>query len=147
VTLTIQTVLEPQGPATAIELTDEQVAQLGAGKRAAVLVTIGDQTARLRLAVMGGRNLIGLSRAVRNELGVDIGDEVTATIEPDVGERTVEVPEELATALGAEPSLQVAFDELSYTQRKEHARSVSEAKRPETRARRVEAVLNSLQVS
>lgn len=103
VTLTIKTVLEPQGPATAIELTDEQVAELGAGKRAAVQVTIGDRTARLRLGVMGGRNLIGLSKAARIELGVDIGDEITATITPDVAERTVEVPDDLGAALAAEP--------------------------------------------
>ena len=40
--LTITTVLQPQGPATAIELTDAEVAELGAGKRAAVLVVTSD---------------------------------------------------------------------------------------------------------
>lgn len=143
-TLTIQTVLQPQGPATAIELTDAQVAELGAGKRAAVLVTIGDRTARLRLGVMGGRNLIGLSKAARADLGVEIGDQITASIAPDVAARTVEVPDDLAAALAAQHGARAAFDALSYTQRKEHARSVAEAKKPETRARRVQAVVDSL---
>ncbi len=40
-TLQIHTVLAPFGPATAIELTDAQVAELGGGKRAAVVVGIG----------------------------------------------------------------------------------------------------------
>ena len=40
--LQISTVLEPVGPATALELTDAQVAELGGGKRAPVRVTIGD---------------------------------------------------------------------------------------------------------
>ena len=41
-TLQISTVLRPVGPATALELTDAQVAELGGGRRAAVRVTIGD---------------------------------------------------------------------------------------------------------
>jgi len=54
VALHVRTTLEPVGPATAIELTDAQVEQLGGGKRAAVRVAIGDKSARLRLAGMGG---------------------------------------------------------------------------------------------
>ena len=68
--------LKPQGPATAFVLTDAQVEELGGGKRAPV--TIGSKTVRLRLAVMGGENLIGISKANRVELGVDIGDTVDA---------------------------------------------------------------------
>ena len=139
-TLQIHTVLAPMGPATAIELTDEQVAELGGGKRAAVVVGIAGRTARVRLGVMGGRNLIGLSKAVRAELGVEIGDEVDATIDLDTAEREVEVPDDLAEALeaaGARP----AFDALTFTRRKELARGVTEAKRPETRERRVAAAV------
>ena len=54
--LTLHTRLEPRGPAGALVLTDEQVAQLAAGKRPPVVVTIGDRSARLRLGVMGGEN-------------------------------------------------------------------------------------------
>jgi len=143
--LQIHTVLEPMGPATAIELTDEQVVELGGGKRAAVLVTIGDRTGRLRLAVMGGKNLIGLSKAARADLGVAIGDEVTASIALDTAERTVEVPEDLAAALDADPQLRAAFDKLPYTHRKEHVRAITDAKRPETRARRIAAAVEMLQ--
>jgi hypothetical protein len=142
--LQIHTVLEPVGPATAIELTDDQVVELGGGKRPPVRVTIGDRTARLRLAVMGGRNLIGLSKAARVELAVEIGDEITATIELDAAERVVEVPPDLAAALAAEPPLRTAFEALSFTHRKEHVRAITEAKRPETRARRVAATLDLL---
>ena len=70
--------LKPQGPATAIVLTDAQVTELGGGKRAPITVTIGSKTVRLRLAVMGGQNLIGISKANREELGVEIGDTVDA---------------------------------------------------------------------
>jgi len=139
-TLQIHAVLAPMGPATAIELTDAQVAELGGGKRAAVVVGIGERRARVRLGVMDGRNLIGLSKAVRAELDVEIGDEVDATVDLDTADREIEVPADLAQALDAEGA-RAAFDALSFSRRKELARGVSEAKRPETRERRVAAVL------
>lgn len=135
--LLIETVLEPHGPATAIELDNTQVAIIGGGKRAAVVVTIGDRSAHLRLAVMGGKNLIGISKENRAALGVEIGDRITAHIALDTSLRTVEVPEELATALAAVPGAREAFDALSFTRRKELANGVRSAKRDDTRARRI----------
>ncbi|MFE7844405.1 YdeI/OmpD-associated family protein [Microbacterium sp. NPDC057407] len=139
-TLRLRTVLAPFGPAAAIELTDEQVAELGGGKRAAVVVGIGDRSARLRLGVMDGRNVIGLSKANRAALGVEIGDEVDATIDLDGGEREVDVPDDLAAALAAADA-RAGFDALSYSRRKELVRGVVEAKKPETRQRRVETAV------
>ncbi|MBW9093478.1 DUF1905 domain-containing protein [Microbacterium jejuense] len=142
-TLQLHTVLVPFGPATAIELTDAQVDALGGGKRAAVVVGIGGRSARVRLAVMDGKNVIGLSKAVRAQLGVEIGDEVDATIALDTAEREVEVPDDLATALAA-AGVRAAFDALSHSRRKELARGVAEAKRPDTRERRVAAVVEEV---
>lgn len=142
--LHIHTVLAPFGPATAIDLTDAQVEELGGGKRAAVVVDIGGRTARVRLGVMDGRNVIGLSKAVRAQLGVDIGDEVDATISLDTAEREVDVPSDLAAALDAAAGVRAAFEALSYSRRKELARGVAEAKRPETRERRIAAVVADL---
>lgn len=139
----IKQTLKPQGPATAIVLTDAQVEALGGGKRAAVKVTIAGKTAQLRLMVMGGRNLIGLSKANREALGVDIGDTVDATVELDGGERTVEVPDDAAKAL-AKAKLRKAFDALAFTHRKEHVNAILDAKKPETRAKRIEAMLAKL---
>lgn len=142
--LHIHTVLAPFGPATAIDLTDAQVEELGGGKRAAVVVDIGGRTARVRLGVMDGRNVIGLSKAARAQLGVDIGDEVDATISLDTAEREVDVPSDLAAALDAAAGVRAAFEALSYSRRKELARGVAEAKRPETRERRIAAVVADL---
>lgn len=139
-TVTIKTKLAPQGPATAIELTDAQVVTLGGGKRAAVKVTIGKASAQLRLMVMGGKNLIGLSKASREQLGVEIGNTITATIDLDSVERTVDVPDDLAAAL-KKAKLRDAFDALAFTHRKEHVRAITDAKKPETRAKRVAAAV------
>ncbi|MGY1685757.1 YdeI/OmpD-associated family protein [Geodermatophilus sp. SYSU D00804] len=142
--LRLTTTLAPRGPAAAVVLTDEQVAGLGGGAKAfPVRVTVGTVTVEGRVARMGGENLIGLSKERRAALGVAIGDTVDVVVALDRGERTVEVPPDLAEALAA-AGVREAFDRLSYTSRKEHARSVADAKRPETRARRVSAVVDAV---
>jgi hypothetical protein len=142
--VTLDTTLEPFGPATAIILSDDQVAQLGGGKRAAVRVAIGDRSARLRLAVMGGQNCIGLSKASRAELGVELGDTVTATVSLDDAPRDVVLPDELAMVLVSDSVAAQAFEKLAFTHRKEYATWVGEAKKPETRGRRAAQALEML---
>lgn len=140
-TVRLRTTLGPYGPATAIMLTDEQVEQLGGGKRAAVRVVIGARSARLRLAVMGGENCIGISKANRDALGVQIGDTVDAVVELDDAPREVELPQELVEALAGDAEVTERFEALAYSHRKEFARWVGEAKREETRQRRVAETL------
>ncbi|WP_309103934.1 YdeI/OmpD-associated family protein [Microbacterium sp.] len=142
--LHLETVLNHAPPAGNIELTDEQVATLGPGKTMPVLVTIGDRTARLRLARMGGKNLIGFSKAAREELGVELGQEIEATVDVDTAERTVDVPPALAVALDAEPGLRERFEAVTYSRRKEMARNIADAKQEETRQRRLKKVLEEL---
>ncbi len=139
--LTLATVVEPFGPAGAILLSEEQVAALGGGKRAPVTVTVAGRSVRARLAVMGGVVCIGLSKASRSELGVEIGDAVTAVVALDEAPREVEVPEELAAALATDPVARTAYERLAYSHRKEYAHWVAQAKRPDTRQRRVAQAL------
>lgn len=142
-TLHVRATLPAHGPATAIELTEAQVDELGGGKRAAVRVRIGDREARLRLGVMGGKNLVGLSKAARAELGVEIGDTVDAEIELDADDRVIEVPTDLASALDV-AGARAAFDALSPSRRKEFVRGIVEAKQPATRERRVQAAVDAV---
>lgn len=142
--VTVTTTVEEFGPAAAIFLTDEQVAQLSTAKTPPVVVSVGGRQERLRISRMGGRACVGLSRATRDALGVEIGDEVEVTVSLDEEERTVEVPPLLAEALAADPDAAEAFRALSYSKRKEAARSIGEAKREETRQRRLAAVLADL---
>lgn len=62
----------------------------------------------------------------------------------DEAPREVEVPEALAATLADDPTARAAFDALAYSHRKELARSIAEAKRPETRERRLTDVLARL---
>lgn len=131
------------GPAAHLTLSDEQVEALGGSRSVPVVVTIGDRTARLRLTRMGGENLVGLSKAARGELGVEIGQEVEAVIAVDDAPREIEVPPALAEAL-EQAELRAEFDALAPSRRKEHARSVAEAKQDETRQRRVAKIIAAL---
>lgn len=142
--LQLHTTIHARGPAAAILLSDEQVAALGSVKNPPVVVTIGDRVARLRIARMGGENMLGLSKAARAELGVEIGDDVEVEIALDAAERTVEVPPALAEGLAADPAAKAAFDALAYSRRKEIARSIAEARQEATRDRRLEKALAEL---
>jgi hypothetical protein len=136
--------LTGKGPHAAFVLTDEQVAIVGEGKKAfPVTVTVGDFSFAGRCVGRGGQNLIGVNQAVRAEGGLEPGAEMAVTIALDTAERTVDVPAALASALDA-AGLRAAFDALSYTNRKEMARTIAEAKKDETRERRLSKALDSL---
>ncbi|MET8911875.1 YdeI/OmpD-associated family protein [Micromonospora sp. NPDC004551] len=137
-TLTLTLTLEERGPAGAFVLSDEQVSVMGEGRRAfPVRVHVNGVTLPLRLARMGGENLIGLSRAARAQAGVIIGSAYEVVIAPDAEPRTLEVPEDLAAALAGDAQAQAAFEALAPSHRKEFVRWVTEAKREATRAQRV----------
>jgi len=140
-----RTVLHQQGNNVGIVVPDEIVAELGAGKRPLVKVTIdGRYSFVYTIAVMGGRNMIGFSAAHRAASGFRGGDEVEVVLELETAPREVEIPPQLAAALAADPVAAAAFDKLSFTFRKEHARAISEAKADETRQRRLDKILAGL---
>jgi hypothetical protein len=137
--------LMPRGPAAAVVLDDEHVAAVGEGaKRFPVVATVNGYTWRTTVTRMGGEFLLGLKRAVREEAGVEAGDTVEVRLELDTAPREVEVPEALSSALAEDPEARAAFDRLAYTHRKEYARWIEEAKRDETRRRRVPKALEML---
>jgi Bacteriocin-protection, YdeI or OmpD-Associated/Domain of unknown function (DUF1905) len=144
-TLTFSARLEPRGPAAAVVLDDEQVAVVGEGaKRFPVTATVNGYTWRGAVARMGSEFLLGLNRAVREAAGVAAGDEVQVTLALDSAPREVEVPAPLAAALAADPAAQAAFDGLAFTHRKEYARWIDEAKKEETRDRRVQQAVEMI---
>ena len=92
---------------------------------------------------MGGQKIIGLLKAIRLELGKQPGEVIAVTLEVDQAERTVTVPDDLRTALD-EAGLSARFDALSFSHRRETVASITEAKKPETRARRITQTIERL---
>ncbi len=139
------TQLQPRGPAAAVVLDDDQVAQVGEGaKRFPVVATVNGYTWRTSVARMKGEFLVGLSREVRQNAGAEAGDEVEVALELDEAPREVEVPEALAAALAADPEASASFERMAFTHRKEYARWVTEAKKEETRERRVQQAVEMI---
>jgi uncharacterized protein YdeI (YjbR/CyaY-like superfamily) len=53
-------------------------------------------------------------------------------------------PADFARALAADPVARAAYDHLSYGHKREQVRAIENAKKPETRARRIEKALATL---
>ncbi|MBV9832387.1 MAG: DUF1905 domain-containing protein [Marmoricola sp.] len=137
------TTLLQDGNNVGIEVPDEVVEGFGAGKRVPVKVTLNGYSYDSTVARMGGRYLVPLAKAHREAAGVAGGEQHEVTLEHDTAPRTVEVPEDLATAL-AEAGVREAFDRLALTHRKEHVRAVEDAKAAATRERRIIKVVEAL---
>ena len=123
--------------ATGFAVPDEVVEGLARGKRPPVVVTLGGHTYRSTIAVMGGRYLIPLSAENRAAAGVVAGDQVEVDVELDTEPRILDVPDDLAAAIAADPEAQSFWDSLSYSRRQRIVLAVEGAKTTETRDRRI----------
>jgi Bacteriocin-protection, YdeI or OmpD-Associated/Domain of unknown function (DUF1905) len=128
--------------ATGIEVPTEIIEGLGSSKRPPVTVTVNGYTYRTTAVRMGGRFLVPLAAENREAAGVAAGDDVTVEIALDTSPREVDLPADLAAAM--DDAVRATYDGLSYTHRKEWVRWVEEAKKPETRASRIEKTVAGL---
>jgi hypothetical protein len=108
--------------------------------RAPVVVTVAGHTFRSTVAIYGGEAMVPLNKANREAAGVAAGDVVGVSVEVDCRPRVVEVPEDLRAALEL-AGLSERWAELSFSHRRENVESVTSAKRPEPRERRIAAVV------
>ncbi|MEO7060418.1 MAG: YdeI/OmpD-associated family protein [Lapillicoccus sp.] len=137
--------LETHGrTATGVEVPEEVIAALGAGRRAPVRATVNGYTWRTSIGAMGGRALVGVNATARAGAGVAGGDVIEMDLEHDTEPRTVEVPADLADALAAAPTAQANFVKLSYSHQRAHVEAVLAPKKAETRAKRVATTVADL---
>ncbi|MCE0456742.1 hypothetical protein DEJ00_05220 [Curtobacterium sp. MCLR17_039] len=138
------TVLQARKTATGLPVPESVIEALGSGKRPAVVVTINrGYTYRSTVGVMDEQFLVPLSAAHREAAGIAAGDTVEVALEVDTLPRTVDLPEDLAAAL-QEAGVRATFDALSNSRQRALADPVTQAKAPETRARRIEKAVESL---
>ena len=133
-------VKEKENNATGIQVPAEIITAMGSGKKPKVKVTLNGYTYRTTVAVLGNAYMLSLSSENRQAAGVKGGDTLDVTIELDTEPRTVEVPEDLSSALSSNPGAREKFDALSYSARKEFVRQVESAKAAETRQRRIAGI-------
>lgn len=112
--------------------------------RAPVVVRLPTHSYRSTIASMGGTVCIPLRRSNREAAGLEGGESVTVTLELDGEKREVKPPPDLAAALRAAPPAWERWRELSFTHQREHVEAIEGAKKPETRARRIQSAVRML---
>ena len=87
------TILAAGKTATGLPVPEHVVTSLGAGKRAAVVVTVDGYSYRSTVAPMGGVYMIPLCGEPRTKAGLTAGQEVDVDLTLDTAPRQVTVPE------------------------------------------------------
>ena len=111
--------------------------------RPPVKVSINGYTYRSTVSVYGGKYFIPVRKSNQDAARIRPGDSVQASVALDEDPRTIDPPRDLWRAL-TDSRLTADWEKLSYTQQKEFANVLLAAKKPETRARRVEKVLSEI---
>jgi uncharacterized protein YdeI (YjbR/CyaY-like superfamily) len=130
--------------ATGIEIPDEVIAALAAGKKPAVRLSVNGYAYRSTVATVSGRYMVGFSADHRAASGLSGGDDVEVDVELDTEPRTIELPDDFRAALEAEPAALATFDKLSNSNKGYHVSQVTGTKNPETRQRRIEKSVATL---
>jgi hypothetical protein len=112
--------------------------------RPPVTVTLNGFTYRSTIASMGDGPFLPLRRSNREAAGLAGNETLQVTLTLDTAPREVKPPADLMRALKAAPPAWDRFLELAYTHQKEHVAAVEEAKKPETRARRIEKAVQMI---
>jgi hypothetical protein len=90
------------------------------------------------LVRMGGPNhMLIILKGIREQIRKTFGDEIQVSVELDTEERVIEIPKDLIKELKKDKEAKFFFDKLSYTHKREYVNWINEAKKEETRQRRV----------
>lgn len=97
------------------------------------------------LTRMGGPNhILIILKGIREQIGKTFGDEIKVSVETDAEERVISVPAELKRAFQSEKEAKAAFEKLSHTHKREYVLWIEEAKKEETRHRRIVKAIEML---
>ncbi len=109
--------------------------------RAPVKVTLNGYTYRSTIASMGNGPCLPLRRSNREAAGLEGAETLAVTLELDTEKREVKPPLDFVKVLQAAPPAWERWRELSYSHQREHVEAIEEAKKPVTRARRIESAV------
>lgn len=136
----------PTGATTAtVILTQAEVDEVrgepGMG-RVPLAITFNGATYRTSISRYRGEWMMVVNAQMR-EGGLVPGGKYEADVVRDEAPRTVELPDDAAAAIQA-AGLEAVWTSLAPSHQKECVRSIEDAKKPETRARRIESMINKL---
>lgn len=116
----------------------------GTKARVPVRGTINGFPYRSSIMNMGDGHMMAVNKELREGAKVKGGDIIDVVMERDEEPRVITPPSDFATALKANKEANAFWDKLSYTHQKEHVRAIEEAKKEETRIRRIEKAIEML---
>ena len=135
----------PDLNAAFIEFPFDVEKEFGTKGQVKVIVTFDGHEYRGSLAKMGYPvHRLGLTKEVRTAIGKNHGDMVHVILKKDEEPRVVEIPEDFSKRLDQNPDAKAYFEGLSYTHRKEYVRWITEAKKQETREKRLQKAIQMI---
>jgi hypothetical protein len=112
--------------------------------RAPVRVTLNGYTFRSTIAAMGGPPCIPFRKSNREAAGLKGGETLKVRLELDTEKRVVKPPADFVKSLKDAPPAWDRWQELGFTHQKEYVMALADAKKPETRARRLADSLEAI---
>jgi hypothetical protein len=119
-------------------------ATFGRKGRVPVKGTINRFPFRSSLMNMGKGHMMVVNKELRAGAKCKAGDTVSVVMQLDEEKRTVEIPAWLKKTISSDAKAKAAWQKLSFTHQKEYARAIAEAKREETREKRVAQMMHNL---
>ena len=108
------------------------------GKRIKVKAYFDGREYRGSIVRMASCYMIGLTQALRKEIGKKPGDMVTVEVEKDEEDRVIEIPQDFKILLEEVPTALEYFEKLSFSHRKEYVEWIVSAKKADTRIARIQ---------
>lgn len=136
---------QPDSSATFIMIPFDVHEKWGVRARVPVKGTINNHPFRGSIVPYGGIHYLGVNRDLRDAASVKAGDVIQVELEVDNEPRTVVLPPDLQSALDTNPPAKIRWQKLSFTHQREYIQALDEAKKPETRAKRVANTIDKLQ--
>jgi len=93
---------------------------------------------------MGAGHMMAVNAQLRAGGNCKGGDTVDVVMELDEEERKVVLPASLKKIIASDPRTKESWSKLSFTHQKEWMRAIEDAKRPETKEKRVAAMMDAL---
>lgn len=135
----------PDKDATFIEIPFDVEKEFGA-KRVKVKVKFDGVDYRGSIVNMGQDCfMIGITKAIRKEIGKDAGDNVFVDVEKDEEIREVDIPEDFKFELDKNKEALNFYNSLSYSAKRKYYQWITGAKKETTRQKRITESISKLE--
>lgn len=140
-TISFDTTLLSFGNNTGIQIPDDVIEKLNAGKRPSLLVKVNNYEYQAAPGIMNGKTLLSFSSEHRQKTGLKGGDNIHVELQVAVTSRKVDMSKEFQEAL-KKSKTEEFFNSLSNSLQRYHCDLINSAKTDETKLKRIEKAIN-----